>query len=75
MKIVNKESRMLKENSRKWESDNRKVMKWAYHSKDDYFLDLQGVRFSFYVYRKHKDKYGFVHEFKEHKANKYDSDF
>lgn len=50
-------------------------MNWAYHPKDDYFIDPQGVRFSFYAYRKRKDKYGFVREFKEYKANKYDNDF
>nr|AJA34120.1 transposase [Liquorilactobacillus mali KCTC 3596 = DSM 20444] len=66
---------MLKENSRKWQSDDRKVMNWTYHPKDDYFIDPQGVRFSFYAYRKRKDKYGFVREFKEYKANKYDNDF
>ncbi|MGA3531120.1 hypothetical protein ACE5SX_18325, partial [Lactiplantibacillus plantarum] len=25
---------MLKENSRKWQSDDRKVMNWDYHEKD-----------------------------------------
>ncbi|USJ87947.1 transposase [Lactiplantibacillus pentosus] len=50
-------------------------LNWAYHPKDDYFIDLQGVRFSFYAYRKRKDKYGFVREFKEYQANKYDNDF
>ncbi|GEO79444.1 transposase [Companilactobacillus mindensis DSM 14500] len=50
-------------------------MNWAYHPKDDYFIDLRGVRFSFYAYRKRKDKYGFVREFKEYQANKYDNDF
>ncbi|KRL36457.1 transposase [Liquorilactobacillus uvarum DSM 19971] len=66
---------MLKENSCKWQSDDCKVMNWTYHLKDDYFIDPQGVRFSFYAYRKCKDKYRFVREFKEYKANKYDNNF
>lgn len=66
---------MLKENSRKWQSDDRKVMNWKYHPKDDYFIDPQGVRFSFHAYRKRKDKYGFEREFKEYIANKYNDTF
>nr|NFA51521.1 IS1182 family transposase [Lactiplantibacillus plantarum] len=34
---------MLKENSRKWQSDDRKVMNWDYHEKDDYFINPQNV--------------------------------
>lgn len=48
---------MLKENSRKWQSDDRKVMDWNYHDKDDYYIDPQGVRFSFVAFRKRTDKY------------------
>ncbi|WP_048000899.1 IS1182 family transposase [Lactiplantibacillus herbarum] len=63
---------MLKENSRKWKSDDRKVMNWDYHVQDDYFIDLNGVRFNFNTYRKRTDKYGFTRDFKEYVAEKYD---
>lgn len=63
---------MLKENSRKWKSDDRKVMNWDYQDKDDYFVDPHGVRFNFKTYRKRTDKYGFTRDFKEYIAEKYD---
>ncbi|MFB9768561.1 IS1182 family transposase [Lactiplantibacillus modestisalitolerans] len=63
---------MLKENSQKWRSDDRKVMNWDYHEKDDYFINPQGVRFSFNTYRQRTDKYGFIRDFKEYVAEKYD---
>lgn len=62
---------MLKENSRKWQSDDRKVMNWDYYEKDDYFIDPKGVRFNFKAYRKSTDKYGFTRGFKEYEAEKY----
>jgi hypothetical protein len=63
---------MLKENSRKWQSDDRKVMNWDYHEKDDYFINPQNVRFNFNAYRQRTDKYGFTRDFKEYIAEKYD---
>ncbi|ETY73953.1 transposase [Lactiplantibacillus fabifermentans T30PCM01] len=63
---------MLKENSRKWKSDDRKVMNWDYYDKDDYFIDPKGVRFNFNAYRERTDKYGFTRQFKEYVAEKYD---
>ena len=63
---------MLKENSRKWQSDDRKVMNWDYHEKDDYFVDLHDARFNFKCYRERTDKYGFTRQFKEYVAEKYD---
>lgn len=63
---------MLKENSRKWQSDDRKVMNWDYYDKDDYFIDPKGVKFNFKAYRKSTDKYGFTREFKEYEAEEYD---
>ncbi|WP_087852039.1 transposase [Lactiplantibacillus plantarum] len=63
---------MLKENSRKWQSDDRKVMNWDYHEKDDYFINPQNVRFNFNAYRRRTDKYGFTRDFKEYIAEKYD---
>lgn len=63
---------MLKENSRKWRSDEKKVMNWGYHAADDYFIDPKGVRFNFTAYRTRVDKYGFTRDFKEYQAEKYD---
>ncbi|WP_232842699.1 IS1182 family transposase, partial [Lactobacillus sp. HBUAS51381] len=63
---------MLKENSRKWRSDDRKVMNWDYHEKDDYFIDPHEVRFNFNRYSERTDKYGFTRQFKEYVAEKYD---
>lgn len=40
-------STMIKENSRKWCSDDRKVMNWEYHEEDDYYVNPAGVRFNF----------------------------
>lgn len=40
-------STMLRENSCKWKSDDRKVMNWEYHAKDDYYINPVGVRFNF----------------------------
>ncbi|MBO1308894.1 IS1182 family transposase, partial [Enterococcus sp. 669A] len=63
---------MLKEQSKKWKSDERKVMNWTYHEKDDYYIDPKGVRFNFNAYRTETDKKdGFIREFKEYKAEKY----
>lgn len=62
---------MLKENSRKWRSDDRKVMNWDYYAKDDYFVNPQGVRFNFKAYRQRTDKYGFTRDFKEYVAEKF----
>ncbi|MFW7936904.1 transposase, partial [Lactiplantibacillus plantarum] len=57
---------------RKWQSDDRKVMNWDYHEKDDYFINPQNVRFNFNAYRQRTDKYGFTRDFKEYIAEKYD---
>ncbi|GAK48793.1 transposase, partial [Secundilactobacillus oryzae JCM 18671] len=38
---------MLREKSRKWQSDDRKVMNWNYVENDDYYIDPKGVRFNF----------------------------
>ncbi len=56
---------MFKENSRKWQSDDRKVMNWDYHE-DDYFINPQGVRFNFNTYRQWTDKYDFKRNLKEY---------
>ncbi|WP_245585288.1 IS1182 family transposase [Schleiferilactobacillus shenzhenensis] len=59
---------MLKENSRKWRSDDSKVMNWAYHELDDYYEDPRGVRFNFHRYVKQVDAYGDERQFKEYQA-------
>ena len=63
---------MLNENSRKWRSDDRKVMNWEYHEADDYYIDPHGVRFNFKRYAYRNDKYKFRRDFKLYQAEKYD---
>lgn len=63
---------MLKENSRKWRSDDKKVMNWDYHALADYYIDPKGVRFNFKTYHRRTDKYGVTRDFKEYQAEKYD---
>ena len=65
-------STMIKENSRKWRSDDRKVMNWEYHEADDYYVNPQGVRFNFKRYAYRNDKYKFHRDFKMYQAEKYD---
>lgn len=65
---------MLKEQSKKWKSDERKVMNWTYYEEDDYYVDPKGVRFNFQAYRQRTDDEGFVKDFKEYQAEKYDED-
>jgi len=44
---------MLKEETKRWRSDERKAMNWHYNAEDDYYIDLNNVRFNFkrYAYR------------------------
>jgi hypothetical protein len=63
---------MLKENSRKWKSDDRKVINWYYNDKDDYYIDPKGVRFNFTNYRTTTDKHTFTRDFKKYTAEKND---
>jgi transposase len=63
---------MLKENSRKWRSDDRKVMNWDYYDKDDYYINPQGVRFNFQKYVTKTDKYGFTRQFHRYQAESKD---
>ena len=63
---------MLKEQSKKWQSDERKIMNWTYNEKEEYYFDPKGVQFNFNTYRTDTDKAdGFVRDFKEYKAEKY----
>ena len=64
-------STMLKEKSKKWKIDEKKLMNWDYSATDDVYIDPLGVRFSFNAYRERKDKNGFVRYLKEYKAEKY----
>lgn len=63
---------MLKEQSKKWKTDERKVMNWAYHEEEDFYIDPKGVQFKFHAYRQKKDKDGFVRDVKEYQAEKLD---
>lgn len=59
---------MLKENSKKWQTDDRKVMNWEYHDKDDYYVNPSGVRFNYKRLSTRTDKYDFVRDFKQYEA-------
>lgn len=65
-------STMLRENTKKWKSDPKKVTNWDYHENDDYYIDPQGVHFNFNKYRIRTDKYGFKHNLKEYIAEIFD---
>ena len=62
---------MLKEQTKKWQSDEKKVMNWTYFPEEDYYINPKGVRFNFYAYRQRKDKEGFIRDFKEYHAEKF----
>ncbi|MGF3227408.1 transposase [Facklamia sp. P12932] len=66
-------STMLKEQTKKWQSDEKKVFNWTYHEADDYYIDLQGVRFNFSAYRERKNHYDEIQQFKEYKAETHTS--
>lgn len=61
---------MFKEQSKKWQTDDRKVMNWVYEPKEDFYIDPKGVRFNFHAYRQRTDADGFVRDFKEYQAEK-----
>lgn len=60
-----------KEQKRKFKNDPTKSQNWEYNAIDDYYIDNQGVRFSFYRYSRQTDKYGFKRDFKIYRADKY----
>lgn len=64
---------MIIEDSKKWKTDERKVMNWTYNEKEDYYFDPKGIRFNFHAYRQRTDKDGFVRDFKEYQAEKFDA--
>ena len=47
---------MKKEQTRKYKNDPSKLANWFYDEQDDYYLDQNGVRFSFKYYSRGKDK-------------------
>ena len=59
---------MLKEKSKKWKTDERKVMNWVYYEEEDFYIDPKGVQFKFHVYRQKKDKDGVVKDVKEYRS-------
>ena len=61
---------MFKEQSKKWQTDDRKVMNWVYEPNEDFYIDPKGVRFNFHAYRQRTDADGFVRDFKEYQAEK-----
>lgn len=63
---------MLKEQSKRWQTDERKVMNWMYDAEGDFYIDPKGVRFNFHAYRQREDKEGFVKDTKEYQAEKLD---
>ena len=58
----------IKEQSKRWRTDDQKIMNWTYVESDDYYIDPQGVRFNFQAYRTRTDNYGFERQFKEYVA-------
>ena len=64
----------IKEQSKRWQSDDQKITNWTYVESDDYYIDRQGVCFNFHAYRTRTDKYGFERQFKEYVAETKNSD-
>src|SRR5699024_7545183 len=61
-----------KEQPRKYQNDPTKLANWFYDEEDDYYLDQNGVRFSFKCYSRRKDKStGQVRDFKVYEADKF----
>ena len=59
-----------KEQTRKYKNDSTKLANWFYDKKDDYYLDQNGVKFSFKYYSQRKDRSsGQVRDFKVYEAD------
>ncbi len=65
---------MFKEQSKKWQTDDRKGTNWVYEPKEYFYIDHKGLRFNFHDYRQRTDEDGFVRDFKEYQAEKTDAD-
>lgn len=59
-----------KEKKRSYKNDPTKFQNWEYHAADDYYVDHQGVKFSFKNYSVRHGKYGFERKFKIYEADK-----
>lgn len=64
---------MFKEHSKKWQTDDLKVMNWNYDFKENSYIDSKGVRCHFNVYCQRTDMEGFVRDFKEYQTEKMDA--
>ena len=60
-----------KEQKRRYRNDPTRPQNWEYNAEDDYYIDHQGVRFSFYRYSSRTDKYGFRRDIKIYQADKH----
>lgn len=60
-----------KEQTRRYQNDPTRPQNWAYHAEDDYYIDHQGVRFSFYRYSSRTDGYGFQRDLKVYQADQH----
>ena len=61
-----------KEQTRKYKNDPTKLANWFYDEQGDYYLDQNGVRFSFKHYSRRKDKTtGQVRDFKIYEADEF----
>lgn len=58
-----------KEKSKKYASNPKHRHNWDYHGSEDYYTDLDGVRFSFSHYSTRNDKNSFERQFKVYKAD------
>ena len=61
---------MLKEEKKKFKNDPTKSANWDYNAADDFYVDYQGVYFSFKNYSIRHDKYGFERKFKIYEADR-----
>ena len=59
---------MLREASRKWRSDDSKVMNWSDDEKADEYTDNDGVVFKWHNYSHRTDKNGITRDFKVYRA-------
>lgn len=59
---------MLREASRKWRSDDSRVMNWSYDEKADEYTDNDGVVFKWHNYSHRTDKNGMTRDFKVYRA-------
>ncbi len=61
---------MLREEKKKFKNDPTKSANWDYNATDDFYVDYQGVYFSFKNYSIRHHKYGFECKFKIYEADR-----